>query len=1105
MALNEATFFILQAVAAHRKARGTGGSIVNVGSMWAKQAIKATPSSAYSMAKAGLHALTQHAAMELADDHIRVNAVAPAVVKTPIYGAFIEQDKLDATMQSFDAFHPIGRVGTPEDVATTKFRDAKKRQQKVVIIQGARKRATPHVVLRENTKGRGVHSDDNKGPAASDVSKESPNRRRLRLSRFFPAQVKKNDSDELDDRPENWAALKIRSAMRRHNMIQVLSANRMSNYLSVQCKNLFDECCKCYPLAHGPAMKDGGVLQLAGPNLPKILRILRSKKNAMMDLLQPHGIGQLTCVHVAAQRGYVDLVRELMTHWTENPLESPYQTYSLKTMAKLLVQVRYLRQMKTTVAEYNSELRLLISELGVSFAHFSESMDRLHDSNVGLDDLLKICGHPMVLCHDAAGNTPLHYAAEGGYLALCSYFIEYGANINEQNKAGETPLHFAISSRHTDVCEFFVQQKADVNLCRYVTLTLLNDVTLHGTFIDAPDANAVCQVMPVLQSRSNVNAMLAEKRTKLTEWFSPSRRAERSRASQTSAVTPEALPSLVSSPTSLDVLSATDGNGGMSIRVANLHQSSPIFRERNQRDIVYFRTAPGNALMKPNILCVFLIGEHVAQSEVMDARELQSKGKLLHLLIRNMPEAALLAMDSFRTPLFRCNILNGVREYNQRWIVDTRLRTAREKNEALLLLLKTPAVGHSGPAHGVLVRIRHVLSVQNAFMSASTGNEDNIICDPKGILYEYVYDNAELRGGLSPTLELIIRTEHKELINHPWVNQLMDHKWNSFARQTFRQEFHVYFTYFVSFFIATYLHVGDTMVGMPAGGYRSMMLTKHSRPIEYVRDTARLTYLIINAYYTVQEYRSYKEVGSLRAYFRDGWNWFDTVQISCVWMLLLTEIAYAILPDGVIDMNDYDLIVFQESLYNTSMWRRYNLRTTLMSIVGPQIFIKWIQFARGNRVLGPFVRMIFKMFRDISVFLVVFSVFMVGFAFSFFILQLEGYRTLFGSITSVFQMSLGAWDWSAIYEGGPIAVLFFLIYAIIGTIMLLNLLIAMLGNTYDKVWEDRLLFFALERAKATLSIQTSFDDDDYDEKFWCQRLYVLEGDRPIEGIQFKKF
>lgn len=62
MDLNQATFFITQAVSRNMVKHG-GGSIVHIGSMWAKQAIKATPSAAYSMAKAGLHALTQHMAM----------------------------------------------------------------------------------------------------------------------------------------------------------------------------------------------------------------------------------------------------------------------------------------------------------------------------------------------------------------------------------------------------------------------------------------------------------------------------------------------------------------------------------------------------------------------------------------------------------------------------------------------------------------------------------------------------------------------------------------------------------------------------------------------------------------------------------------------------------------------------------------------------------------------------------------------------------------------------------------------------------------------------------------------------------------------------------
>jgi NAD(P)-dependent dehydrogenase (short-subunit alcohol dehydrogenase family) len=115
---NKAFFFITQAVAKVMALNG-GGSIVNIGSMWAQQAIKATPSSAYSMAKAALHSLTQHMAMELADSHIRVNAVSPAVVVTPIYGSFMEQDKIEETLQGFNNFHPIGRVGRPEDIAKT--------------------------------------------------------------------------------------------------------------------------------------------------------------------------------------------------------------------------------------------------------------------------------------------------------------------------------------------------------------------------------------------------------------------------------------------------------------------------------------------------------------------------------------------------------------------------------------------------------------------------------------------------------------------------------------------------------------------------------------------------------------------------------------------------------------------------------------------------------------------------------------------------------------------------------------------------------------------------------------------------------------------------
>jgi NAD(P)-dependent dehydrogenase (short-subunit alcohol dehydrogenase family) len=116
--LNRAIFFLTQTVARGMVAGGRGGSIVTIGSMWAHQAVGATPSSAYSMAKAGLHAFTHNLAIELADRQIRVNAVAPAVVATPIYEGFIPPEKVDETLQGFKGFHPLGRVGTAQDVAS---------------------------------------------------------------------------------------------------------------------------------------------------------------------------------------------------------------------------------------------------------------------------------------------------------------------------------------------------------------------------------------------------------------------------------------------------------------------------------------------------------------------------------------------------------------------------------------------------------------------------------------------------------------------------------------------------------------------------------------------------------------------------------------------------------------------------------------------------------------------------------------------------------------------------------------------------------------------------------------------------------------------------
>lgn len=94
----------------------TGGAIVNVASLLAKQGLPGTPSSAYSASKGGILSLTRALAVELAPYKIRVNAVVPAVVRTPMLDAVVG-NQMERVIEKSKKVYPAGRVGEPEDVA----------------------------------------------------------------------------------------------------------------------------------------------------------------------------------------------------------------------------------------------------------------------------------------------------------------------------------------------------------------------------------------------------------------------------------------------------------------------------------------------------------------------------------------------------------------------------------------------------------------------------------------------------------------------------------------------------------------------------------------------------------------------------------------------------------------------------------------------------------------------------------------------------------------------------------------------------------------------------------------------------------------------------
>jgi NAD(P)-dependent dehydrogenase (short-subunit alcohol dehydrogenase family) len=87
-----------------------GGSIVNMSSILGQVSFPGAP--AYVAAKHALQGLTKNAAVEYGTQGIRVNAIGPAFIKTPLLNALDE-----ATMDMLVQLHPIGRMGEPDEVA----------------------------------------------------------------------------------------------------------------------------------------------------------------------------------------------------------------------------------------------------------------------------------------------------------------------------------------------------------------------------------------------------------------------------------------------------------------------------------------------------------------------------------------------------------------------------------------------------------------------------------------------------------------------------------------------------------------------------------------------------------------------------------------------------------------------------------------------------------------------------------------------------------------------------------------------------------------------------------------------------------------------------
>ncbi|KAL6042513.1 TRP-like ion channel Pkd2 [Balamuthia mandrillaris] len=200
-----------------------------------------------------------------------------------------------------------------------------------------------------------------------------------------------------------------------------------------------------------------------------------------------------------------------------------------------------------------------------------------------------------------------------------------------------------------------------------------------------------------------------------------------------------------------------------------------------------------------------------------------------------------------------------------------------------------------------------------------------------------------------------------------------------------------------------------------------------------------------------------------RRYFLNGWNAVDvTIYLGFIVLAIFRFIEIGIIDSLDWEADDTDFVSFTR----LARYRDYQFHTIAFILVLG--WAKLLKFMRVHQNVGVLLIIVRRMLRALIVWGSVFIVFILSFSLALFLLlgsTVWSYRAIYWSMVSMFRTAVGDGDFdtvaSDIHFG---AIVLYLIYMIISTIMLLNLLIAMLSTSYAEVIEKANLEYYLDYA-----------------------------------------